>query len=839
MIPILNPGKNVTAQQLDRAFDQMLDIAEDERAAWLAGLAHEEPELAERLTVLAARERSSASLFERLGVQRLDILDELVPETGDITPDPRIGNRYGPWLVTRHIGSGGLAEVYRVARADGRYEQQAAMKILRSGLLGGHARALFARERRLLANLDHPGIVRIIDGGETASRAPWLVMELAQGTPIDSYCDARRLPLSDRLGLMVQAAEAVQAAHGRLVLHGDIKADHIVVQDDGSVRLLDFGIAQALDENGIGDPGDGFTPRSASPEQQRAARLTVASDVFQLGAVLKDLSLAAPDISQRGRGLSPELSAVIAAATAPDPAARYTTAGALANDLRAVIADRAPAVLPDPPLRALVRLARHHKLAAALALVVVAGGAGWALTASLSAAAIERQRSLAVAAADREKRGKDVLLTLFRRADLLEADSLGIAPEASMAMLDGALADARARLADDPAMLAELTGWAARAHERAGDLPGALELAREAARLAGAVAENRGAAPLQQAAARAYLGHMLANTGDAKAGADLVSRSLVDASEAGPNDPLLLDLLLSAAWNHEGEWQVQLPLFRRALDAALAQRNVASEIEARSGLGRVLANLGQIEPARSELGIALQLTRERFGPDHPRLALPFSDHGRMETLAGNPGKAAEWHRQALALSEKALGRDHASTRAHRNNLAIALEASGDRDCASAEFASLLASTPDKPENRLGRAEIAQNLAASLVKQGRYREAEAPLALAQRTFAALLPAENPRRAFPALTRAQMRLAQARWREAASDAKSALTHLSTTLPEGHFATETARCRLGMALLGQGQRGEGERLVRTALDAMRTAPGRVPPEYLAPCAKAAEQL
>jgi hypothetical protein len=611
------------------------------------------------------------------------------------------------------------------------------------------------------------------------------------------------------------------------------------VQDDGTVRLLDFGIAQALDENGIGRPGDGFTPRSASPEQQQAAQLTVASDVFQLGAVLKELIRPVTGAARRGRGLSPELSAVVAAATAPDPAARYATAGALASDLRAVITDRAPAVLPDAPLRALLRLARHHKLAAALALVVVAGGAGWGLTASLSAAAIERQRSLAMAAADREKRGKDAMLALFRRADLLEADSLGIAPESSMAMLDGALADARTQLADDPAMLAELTGWAARAHERAGDLPGALRLAREAERLAGGVAETGRAAPLQQAAARAYLGHMLANSGDAKAGADLVARSLAEAKTANPNNPLLLDLLLSAAWTHEGEWQVQLPLFRRALNAALAQRNVAGEIEARSGLGRALSNLGQVEQARRELAIGLDLTHKRFGPDHPRLALPMSDLGRMEALAGNPGKAAEWHRQALALSEKALGRDHASTRAHRNNLAVTLEASGDRAGASDEFASLLASTPDKPETRLGRAEIAQNLAASLVKQGRYREAEAPLALAQRTFTALLPAENPRRAFPALTRAQMRLAQARWREAAADARSALTHLSATLPEGHFATETARCRLGMALLGQGQRGEGERLVRAALDALRAAPGRVPPEYLAPCAKAAEQL
>ena len=839
MIPILEPGRNVTAQQLDRAFDRMLDIAENEREAWLADIAREQPELAERLTVLAARARSSASLFARLGGQRLDILDELVPETGDITPDPRIGARYGPWRVTRHLGSGGLAEVYHVERADGRYEQHAAMKILRSGLLGGHARALFARERRLLANLDHPGIVRIIDGGETASGAPWLVMELAQGVPVDRYCEERRLPLSGRLGLMVQAAEAVQAAHGRLVLHGDIKPDHIIVQDDGSVRLLDFGIAQALDENGIGHPVDGFTPRSASPEQQQAAQLTVASDVFQLGAVLKELCLSAPDTSRRGGGLSPELAAVIAAATAPDPAARYASAGALANDLRALIADRAPLVRPDAPIPALMRLARHHKLAAALALIVVAGGAGWGLTASLSVAAIDRQRSLAVAAADREKRGKDALLTLFRRADLLEADSLGIEPEASMAMIDSALADARARLGDDPGMLAELTGWAARAHERAGDLPGALKLAREAERLAaGAVPEDQ-AAGLDHAAARAYLGHLLATTGDAKTGAELVARSLADAKAAAPDDPRLLDLLLSAAWTHEGEWQVQLPLFRRALEAAVAQRNVAGEIEARSGLGRALSNLGEVEQARRELVAGLDLTRKRFGAGHPRLALPLSDLGRMETLAGNPAKAADWHRQALALSEKALGREHASTRAHRNNLAIALEAAGDRAGASAEFASLLAGIPDNPENALSRAEVAQNLAALLVRQGRYREAEAPLALAQRAFAALLPAENPRRAFPALTRAQMRLAQSRWQDAASDASSALAHLSATLPEGHFAIETARCRLGMALIGQGRRGEGGPLVRDALATMRAAQSPVPSEYLAPCAEAAARL
>ena len=166
--------------ELDAAFDVALDMPVDERETWVSNRFQSKPELRDKLTQLLRLERESVRLFDQLEGQRSATLEALLVDEGTgLSTDPRIGRSYGPWQVVAHLGSGGLAEVYEVCRADGRYEQRAALKILRSGIIGPVAKELFLRERRLLANLDQPGIIRIIDGGETLTGSPWLVMELA------------------------------------------------------------------------------------------------------------------------------------------------------------------------------------------------------------------------------------------------------------------------------------------------------------------------------------------------------------------------------------------------------------------------------------------------------------------------------------------------------------------------------------------------------------------------------------------------------------------------------------------------------------------------------------
>jgi non-specific serine/threonine protein kinase/serine/threonine-protein kinase len=198
------------------------------------------------------------------------------------------GRRIGPYELFEELGRGGMGEVYRARRADGQYEQQVAVKLIRGGHEGGVLLQRFWTERQILATLDHPNIARLLDGGATSDGLPYLVMELIEGTNICDYCDAHRLGVAARLDLFLQVCSAVQYAHQRLIVHRDIKPTNILVTAEGVPKLLDFGIAKILapsseTELTLSRP---MTLAYASPEQIRGETVTTASDVYSLGVVL-------------------------------------------------------------------------------------------------------------------------------------------------------------------------------------------------------------------------------------------------------------------------------------------------------------------------------------------------------------------------------------------------------------------------------------------------------------------------------------------------------------------------------------------------------------------------
>ncbi|OCC23618.1 hypothetical protein MB02_10635 [Croceicoccus estronivorus] len=826
----LGPQSGVEARQrVDSAFEVVLEMPDGARAEWIDRHFADAPQLALRTHRLIAAERRSRKLFDALQSQRDRVLGAAVPEISRARDeDPRIGRHYGPWRVMRHLGSGGLSEVYAVVRDDGRYEQDAALKILRSGHLGAEAKALFLRERRMLASLSHPALVRIIDGGETATGSPWLVMEQIEGGPITTYATDHSLSQESRLDLVAQCADALQAAHERGILHGDIKPDHLLVQADGKVRLLDFGIAQLLDEDGAAGEAAALTPASASPEQYDGQRLTTASDIFQLGKVLEELT------AQEAPG--PDLAAIIAHSTAPDPAARYRSAAALATDLRRLRQGLATEARPDSAPRAVLRLMRQNRLAAALAVLVLVSLAGWGVTATIGAWRIDRARQAALLAADRAERGRQALLDLFRRADPLELDATGPVSPQSLAIIDEALADAKQRLADDPALLSELSGWAARLHRRAEQSDRAAQLADDAEAYAKAA---YGADSSDYAAALAFRARLAMERGDADRGSADMARALAIIDNAGAEDKPALETLLLAAWSQEGDWQAQLALFRRIAELAEALDIDNARIEAGSGIGRALDGLGRRGEAEKQVKSVLALAEKRYGPDHPRLTLPLSDLGRIAEHAGKAGEAARWHRRARDIAIAAYGPNSPEVLSHRNNLALALQSAGDLPGAAREMRAVyhIVASGDGPD-AITTGEVAQNLGAILVRMGQFNEAEEMLDIAEHSFARNLPTGHPRRAFPALTHSQMRLAQQRWPEAEAEAGKALEILHTALPAGHYAIATAQCRIAMARLEQGDRAAGA-LLREAVAAMDTAGSSVPEIYAAPCRAALLRL
>lgn len=316
-----------------------------------------------------------------------------------------IPQRVGVFALTEEIGVGGMGRVWRGERTDGLFEQVVAVKLLRtSPLLLGER---FAEERRILARLDHPGIARLIDGG-VADGVPYLVMEYVSGCHLDVAAAGR--PIAERVALLREAAQAAQFAHARLVVHADLKPSNIVVDDDGRVRLLDFGVARL-----IGDEADAtrpMTPAYASPERLAGRAPMIADDVFALGRLLGALTADAHDA---------DLAAITARATAADEQRRYTGIGDMLADLDRW-RDRLPVSARAPTWRYRTeRFLTRHRVgvaATATALLLLSLTSVWAM---LSARAEGRQRAVA------ERRFDEVrALSRFMLTDLY--DELGNAP---------------------------------------------------------------------------------------------------------------------------------------------------------------------------------------------------------------------------------------------------------------------------------------------------------------------------------------------------------------------------------------------------------------------------
>jgi serine/threonine protein kinase len=414
-------------------FEAALALPAPEREALLADPSLAPAQVAEVRSLLAHAEDSS---FLAQPAAPLS-----APGAGALGPE-RAGECLGAWRIVERLGRGGMGEVWLAERADGAFQGQAAIKVLRQGLDSGTVLARFALEQQALARLSHPHIAHLIDAGRTSDGLPYFVMERVRGQPIDAACTGR--PLEARLALFLQLADAVAHAHRLLLVHRDLKPSNVLVTEDGQVKLLDFGIAKALDAaeleaNGAGlgsvDDEAGmtragerpFSPRYASPEQVRGEPVGTATDVYSLGVLLyvmltgvspygrsattplaaarsvleetptRPSSVVRPagDWARSRRALEGDLDHILLKALEKPVERRYASVDAMAADVCAFIAQRPVSARPATPLYLLHKFVRRNALATGLsaaAVLAVAGGTGVALWQGHEAA---RQRDIA------------------------------------------------------------------------------------------------------------------------------------------------------------------------------------------------------------------------------------------------------------------------------------------------------------------------------------------------------------------------------------------------------------------------------------------------------------
>jgi eukaryotic-like serine/threonine-protein kinase len=391
-------------------------LEEDSPAARTALLTRE---CADDLNLLREAESYLADA-DALSGEEIDRLEECAAVTAAAVRRERIftaGHRVGAYVIIRELGRGGMATVYLAARADGYFEKQVAIKVLKPG--GGRSSAeligRFRAEREVLASLDHRNIAALFDAGTTEKGMPYFVMEYVPGTPVTTYLRERNLNTRQRLDLFLKICAAVEAAHRKRIVHRDLKRGNILVNEDGEPKLLDFGISKLLEENPLSVTETGqqrLTPISASPEQARGEPVTTASDIYALGALLYEMltgqtphrfpssrpgldevekvvceenpilpSLAVKD-SEMQRTLRGDLDAIILRAMQKDPAERYASVADFEQDIRRYLAGEPVRARRNTLSYRLTRFAGRHKPSTgriALTAAVIAAAVGLSL----------------------------------------------------------------------------------------------------------------------------------------------------------------------------------------------------------------------------------------------------------------------------------------------------------------------------------------------------------------------------------------------------------------------------------------------------------------------------
>lgn len=465
-----SPCPSELLPELSRLLDEALDLEPAARAAWIENLPAE---------YAAAVPWLRRMLIERESPDE-GFLDG--PRIAACTDgESAVGAVIGPYRLVHELGRGGMGEVYCAERIGGIAGHKVALKIVKRGMDTDEILRRFDREREILAQLRHPHITRLIDGGATESGRAWFVMELVDGVPITEWCDVRQATLAQRIELFLTVCAAVQHAHRNLIVHRDLKPSNILVDAEGQVKLLDFGIAKLL-----GDAAEAktqsqfklFTPEYAAPEQRDGSPVTTATDVYQLGAVLYELlcgqrarpaqnhqtlrlevdpsalATAAARQSTPGalrRALGGDLEKITQQALAVEASRRYDSAGALADDLTRYLHGRPVRAVGDSRRYRLGKFLRRHALAVVLASVSIVG---LCAATAFALVAMQHERALRVQA----EATKNFLIGLFKASDPRANAGRSHGQITARDLLNRASGEIESRFPDQPEIRIELLG---------------------------------------------------------------------------------------------------------------------------------------------------------------------------------------------------------------------------------------------------------------------------------------------------------------------------------------------------------------------------------------------
>ena len=713
-------------EKLRAAFEEISALPRDRRAQRLAGL-DLEPRLLDRLKKMLAGDEQSDRFDFALNAEVRRLEEEI-----DTARQP--GQPLGPYRLVRHLGDGGMGEVFLAERADGRFEAQVAIKFL--ALAGTRARALFERERHLLARVSHPNIARLIDAGED-DKSAWLVMEFVDGRPLTEYCETARANVEDRLELLRQAALAVDHAHQHFVVHRDLKPAHLLVDAEGTLKVLDFGIAAMLDpETGSASAtaSHGFTPLYAAPEQLLGEPATTAVDVYALGLVLYELisgrhafgneSGATGDGSTTERKLSGrleairnraelgafehswggsrawlrDLNAVIQTALARRPQERYRTPAEFAADLHRLAQGEPVLARKETRREAWGRWIRGHRLASGAIAVAVSSLLVGSAVAFWSASNAALQRDEALRQTQKAEMIAGFLQEVFRSVEPSRSPGKEVSAKD---ILDAGIKQLDTRSPQLPkGIAAELSVVFGDMLVELGEYQQGVDQYARALSLGEPDAMDRVGRMARLGQGRAYnsLGNFAAST------------EVLQGLASAPFDPKSFDDIDVKARLRLGYAYTQLGRLDEAeavLDPLLASADLirASGPDGREVLGHLEVARGTLYAARDDSHNELKMyssglkdLEAHFGTDlHPAVVNAIDNLANAYSRVGDNDKAREVSRRSLDLGARLYGESHPRQLIARMNFASSLIPDGENELGLAEIRGVL-DTLAKDEN---------------------------------------------------------------------------------------------------------------------------------------------